>query len=61
MATKPAIDDDFPAEPDYPQFAPGTRVRDCYGRDHVVSRQSGCAVFTTDGKHFHPTKAFAVR
>ena len=43
---------------DYPHFAPGTKVRDSFGKEHVVIEQVGCAVFVKGGKHFHPTKVF---
>jgi hypothetical protein len=63
MAIKPTnpTDDDLPAEPTYPQFAPGTRVRDHFGHEHEVLEQVGCAVFMKDGDRWHPTKVFAVR
>ena len=44
---------------DYPHFAPGTKVRDIFGKEHVVIEQVGCAVFMKCGKQFHPTKVFA--
>lgn len=45
---------------DYPHFALGTKVRDCFGNAHVVREQVGCAVFVKGGRRFHPTKVFAV-
>ena len=67
MATKstPAeitTDADYtlPEEPQHPQFAPGLKVRDIYGRMHEVVEQVGCAVFVAGGGWFHPTKVFPV-
>ena len=54
-------DDDAVPEPDYPTFAPGTRVRDVYGNVHVVAEQVGCAVYVRGSNAwFHPTKVFVV-
>ncbi|MFN7588372.1 MAG: hypothetical protein ACK501_01210 [Planctomycetota bacterium] len=39
---------------------PGQKVRDIYGRAHVVAEQIGCAVFVEGGGWFHPTKVFPV-
>lgn len=56
MATKskPAeittdADDTLPEEPQHPQFAPGQKVRDIYGKGHVVVEQIGCAVYLRAG------------
>ena len=53
-------DDTLHEEPQHPQFEPGERVRDIYGRMHVVVEQVGCAVFVVGGGWFHPTKVFPV-
>lgn len=65
MATKskPAAitteaDDTLHEDPQHPQFAPGQKVRDIYGRTHVVAEQVGCAVFVAGGGWLHPTKVF---
>jgi hypothetical protein len=66
MATKPTPAeiltdaDAMPEEPQHPQFAAGQRVRDLFGRVHVVAEQIGCAVFVEGGGWFHPTKVFPV-
>ena len=65
MATKPTPTeiqtdaDAMPDEPQHPQFVPGQKVRDVFGRVHVVAEQIGCAVFV-EGGWFHPTKVFLV-
>jgi hypothetical protein len=66
MATKPTpteIPTDAYAMPEdhaHPQFEPGQKVRDVFGRVHVVAEQVGCAVFIAGGGWFHPTKVFPV-
>jgi hypothetical protein len=62
MAKKPKnepVDDSaaLPAWPQYAQFAPGQRVRDIYGHEHVVDRQNECCVYV-QGKSgwYHPSK-----
>jgi hypothetical protein len=57
----PTPDDYTVPEPDYPTFAPGTRVRDVYGNMHVVAEQVGCAVYARGSNAwFHPAKVFVV-
>lgn len=66
MATKPTPTeiptdpDAMPDEPQHPQFEPGQKVRDVFGKVHVVAEQVGCAVFVEGGGWFHPTKVFPV-
>ena len=63
MATKPTpaeiptdADDTLHEEPQHRQFAPGQKVRDIFGKVHVVAEQVGCAVFVVGGGWFHPSK-----
>lgn len=61
----PATSDNAVAQPEsehqHPQFAPGQKVRDLYGRVHEVAEQVGCAVYLKgqSGWH-HPAKLFPV-
>jgi hypothetical protein len=65
MATKPTpaeiptdADSSLPEDYVHQQFEPGQKVRDSYGKVHVVAEQVGCAVFVAGGGWFHPTKVF---
>ena len=42
--------------PEYPEFTSGQKVRDIFGKTHVVLAQNGCQVFFEDGGYAHPTK-----
>lgn len=48
-----------PPEADYhhPQFVPGQRVRDLFGKPHIVAEQIGCSVYVAgQNGWFHPSK-----
>lgn len=45
----------------HPQFVPGQKVRDVFGRVHEVAEQVGCAVYLKgQSGWFHPAKLFPV-
>jgi hypothetical protein len=48
---------------DYPQFAPGEKVRTEFGELRTVWEQRGCQVFVVeepDNASYHPTKLFRI-
>ena len=53
-------DASLPEDHVHPQFVPGQKVRDVFGKVHEVTEQIGCAVFVAGGGWFHPAKVFLV-
>ena len=52
-------DTSLPDDHVHPQFAPGQKVRDVFGKEHEVAEQVGCAVYLKGQAGWvHPTKLF---
>lgn len=55
------IDETLHEEPQHPQFAPGEKVRDIFGKVHTVAEQIGCSVYVVgQNGWFHPSKIHPV-
>lgn len=52
-------DASLPEDHVHPQFVPGQKVRDVFGKVHVVAEQVGCAVYLRGQAGWcHPAKLF---